>query len=309
MPMYRNFRDVWNIFNVRNIFVLILFLFLTVIGLNSVVASEFNQSNQWSRAPYAKILNAKNANLMIWSVEENPDILIFDFPGLGYQGKSFNRITQFTEQQFTEEYPRVLNNYELDQYMLAVRRTQSDFAFGHDILVSEFVRFFNYAIRDKIQLNIEELFIRDFLEKNNLIRFWRGFYQAMKPDVVVLAIPQSRMRNHGEPVVSDGARLTVLTHEMAHAEYYTNTYYRKFCQNFWRNTLDDRQRELFSRFLMTYNYSINNEELLINEMQAYLMFTPDEKSFSAKKLGVSEEELSVLRANFKKNAPLISILK
>lgn len=281
----------------------------SLILLSLLALTSHTYASEWFRTPYTHVFGAKNTDLVIWSIEENPEIFIFDFPGLAYQGKSFNRITQFTEQQFTEEYPRVLNNHELDQYMQAARRTQADFAFGHDILVSEFVKFFNFAIRDKIQLNIEELFIRDFLEKNNLIRFWRGFYQAMKPDVVVLSIPQSQVRNHAEPIVSDGARLTILTHEMAHAEYYTNPYYRKFCQNFWQNTLDDRQRELFSKFLMTYNYSVTNEELLINEMQAYLMFTPDEKSFSAKKLGVSDEELAGLRAAFKRSAPSISILK
>ena len=190
----------------------------------------------------------------------------------------------------------------------AARRTTADFAFGHDVLVSELVQFFNYALRDKIELNPEEITLRDFLVEQGLVRLWRGFYQAMKPDVVLLAVPQTQARKANEPMVSDGARYAILLHELAHAEYYTNPHYAKFCQRYWYETLTEDQRELFKRFLANFNYSVNNEELLINEMQAYLMFTPDPKSFSARKLGVSEEVLQSMRGAFRRGSPPIRLL-
>ena len=260
-----------------------------------------------SSGDFQTVLNARNENVVIWQMAENPNIYVFDFKGLNNQGRSFNRITQFTEQQTTEPYPKVLNNLELSRYIEAARRTQADFAFGHDVLVGELVQFFNYALRDKVELNPEEILVRDFLTEQGLVRFWRGFYQAMRPDVVILAVPQTQDRKANEPMVSTGARYAILLHELAHGEYYTNTHYQKFCQRFWYETLTENQREAFKKFLGNFNYAVNNEELLINEMQAYLMFTPDPKSFSARKLGVSDAELDQMRSAFRQASPPIRL--
>ncbi|MBU3695208.1 hypothetical protein [Dechloromonas sp.] len=262
---------------------------------------------QFVTGEFQTVLNTRSESLTIWQMAENPNVYVFDFPGLSFQGRSFNRITQFTEQQTTEPYPKVLSNAELSRFIEAARRTQADFAFGHDVLVSELVQFFNYATRDKVELNQEEIFIRDFLTEQGLIRFWRGFYQAMRPDVVLLSIPQPQPRQASEPVVTVGARHAILLHELAHGEYYTNSHYQKFCQRFWYETLTEGQREAFKRFLSNFNYAVTNDELLINEMQAYLMFTPDPKSFSASKLGVSEAELQQMRSTFKRGSPPIRL--
>ncbi len=259
------------------------------------------------QADFSQVFDSRTGELTVWQMAENPSIYIFDFPGLTYQGRSFNRITQFTEQQTTEPYPKVLSNQELARYVEAARRTQADFAFGHDVLISELVQFFNFALRDKVELNPEEIVIREFLMEQGLVRFWRGFYQAMKPGVVVLAIPQTQDRKATEPMVSPGARYAILLHELAHGEYYANPHYAKFCQRFWYETMTENQRELFKRFLANFNYAVNNEELLINEMQAYLMFTPDPKSFSARKLGVSDAELQSLRETFRRGSPPIRL--
>ena len=259
------------------------------------------------QADFSQVFDSRTGELTVWQMAENPSIYIFDFPGLTYQGRSFNRITQFTEQQTTEPYPKVLSNQELARYVEAARRTQADFAFGHDVLISELVQFFNFALRDKVELNPEEIVIREFLMEQGLVRFWRGFYQAMKPGVVVLAIPQTQDRKATEPMVSPGARYAILLHELAHGEYYANPHYAKFCQRFWYETMTENQRELFKRFLANFNYAVNNEELLINEMQAYLIFTPDPKSFSARKLGVSDAELQSLRETFRRGSPPIRL--
>ena len=279
----------------------------SLIAAVALMATGYAWAQQFVSGDFQTVLNTRSESLTIWQMAENPNVYVFDFPGLSYQGRSFNRITQFTEQQTTEPYPKVLSNAELGRFIEAARRTQADFAFGHDVLVSELVQFFNYATRDKVELNQEEIFIRDFLIEQGLIRFWRGFYQAMRPDVVLLSIPQPQPRQASEPVVTVGARHAILLHELAHGEYYTNSHYQKFCQRFWYETLTEGQREAFKRFLSNFNYAVTNDELLINEMQAYLMFTPDPKSFSASKLGVSEGELQQMRSTFKRGSPPIRL--
>lgn len=252
---------------------------------------------------FRAILYGRSGTTMVWRYSGNPNIFVFDFPGLTQQGLSFNRVMQLTEQQLNEPYPRPLTTEELAKYIEASRRTQADFAFGHDILVAEFVQFFNLADRDKVVLNPEEILVRDFLLEQGMMRSWRGFYQALKPNVVILSIPQPQERKANEPRITNAARYAILSHEMAHGEYYTNPYYNAYCHRFWTDSLNDTQREAFKKFLSNYGYSSYGDELLINEMQAYLMFTPDTASFSARKLGVTEAELDAMRDAFRKGKP------
>jgi len=251
---------------------------------------------------FQTILDSHNNGLVVWQYADDPNIYIFDFPNLTQQGRTFNRVTQLTE-QFNEPYKRVLTIDEALKYMESLRRTQADFAFGHDILVSELVLFFNLAERDKVELFAEETVLRDFAIEQGLMKVWRGFYTALKPDAVILSIPQTQEKRENEPRVSDLARRAIFTHEISHGEYYVNPYYTKYCQKFWFDVLNDAQRDVFKKFLSSYNYSLNQEELLINEMQAYLMFTPDPRSFSANKLGITDEELEAMRDLFRKGKP------
>ncbi|HCC53720.1 MAG TPA: hypothetical protein DEQ20_02145 [Desulfobulbaceae bacterium] len=253
---------------------------------------------------YKTILNSQTDTLTIWNYADNLQIYVLDFPNLTMQGRTFNRVTQFTEQaQNGESYPKVLNNDEFIRYMDARRRTQANFAFGHDVLVSEMVQFYNIVDRDKIDLFPEELELRDFLVDRRFIKVWRGFYQALQPDVVILSIPQIQAKKDNEPQVSELARQAIFAHEISHGEYYTNSHYANYCRMFWQQTLTDAQREIFLNFFKRYNYAVNIPELIVNEMQAYLMFTPDPLSFSAKKLGVKDEELESLREAFRKGKP------
>lgn len=251
---------------------------------------------------FQTILNSRNNGLVVWQYADNANIYVFDFPNLTQQGRTFNRVTHLTE-QFNEPYKRVLSLDEILKYMEAVRRTQADFAFGHDVLVSELVLFFNLAERDKLELFAEEIVLRDFAIGQGLMKVWRGIYQALRPDVVILSVPQIQEKRENEPRVSELARRAIFTHEISHGEYYANPYYAKYCQRFWFEVLNDEQRQVFKNFLSKYNYAINEEELLINEMQAYLLFTPDPNSFSAKRLGIKEEELEAMRNAFRKGKP------
>lgn len=251
---------------------------------------------------FPTIMSSQTGELTVWQYASNPNLYVFDFPSLTQQGRTFNRITQLTE-QFNEPYRRVLSLEEMDARLAAMRRTTANMAFGHDLLVSELALFFNLAARDHLEMFPEEEALRDFLIQQGLIQVWRDIYRALKPDVVILSVPQVQGRREGEPAVSEGARRAVLTHEFAHGEYYTNTYYAEYCRKFWKNSLTDAQRQSFTQFLTKYNYDPNQDELLMNEMQAYLMFTPDPASFNAAKLGVSDAELAAMREAFRRGRP------
>lgn len=201
------------------------------LGLAQGLEYEFREGD------FESIYHGSSSSLVIWRWSGNRNVYVFDFPNLTVQGRTFNRVTQLTE-QFAEPYKRVLTTPELEQYYFALRRTEANFAFGNDVLVSELVLFFNLARRDKVELYPEELGLRDFLVQQGMMREWRGFYQALTPDVVLLSIPQRQEAQPGEPPVSGWARQNILMHELAHAEYYTNVQYANYCRKFWYQTLN-----------------------------------------------------------------------
>ncbi len=274
--------------------------FMVILFLSPCAAWSLNVAS----GNFETILNAQSKTLVVWKFFDNPKLFIFDFPSLTHQGNTFNRITQFIEQvQQRNGYPVVMSNTAFAQYLVSLRRTQADFAFGHDVLVSELVQFYNFADRDKIELFPEEIVLRDFLLQQGFIKLWRGFYQTLQPDIVVLSIPQEQPQRENEPVVTELARRTILLHEISHGEYYTNPYYANYCRHFWKTSLNDGQRHSFIQFFKKYNYDVTSGDLLVNEMQAYLMFTPDSHSFNAKKLGVSEDNLQSMRMMFRQGKP------
>lgn len=255
---------------------------------------------------FQTILEHRADELVIWKYTPRPGIYVLDFPNLTEQGRTFNRVTHLTE-QFAEAYKAVLTEAQLEQRLHAMRRNMANMAFGHDVLVSELVLFFNLAERDKIPLFAEEQRLLTFLLDTGLVRKWRDIYQALEPGTVILSLPQIQARRDNEPQVSELARKAILMHELAHGEYYANPYYAEYCRRFWNDSLNDDLREKFARFLTKYSYSINEAELLVNEMQAYLMFTPDPLSFNASKLGVTQFELDAMREAFRRGRPPVTL--
>lgn len=269
-----------------------------------ILLPGFSHGLDFKSGNFQQILNNRSEILTVWSYQGNSEIYVFDFPGLIMQGRTFNRVTQLTEQTMANAgYPSVLIDEELTKYIESVRRTPANFAFGHDVLVSELTLFFNLADRDKVELLPEEIQLREFLSNQGFIKLWRGFYQALKPGVVILSIPQVQSKKTNEPEINELARRAIFTHEISHAEYYTNPYYANYCRRYWNETLTDEQRSTFIEFFKKYNYDVGIVELVINEMQAYLMFTSDPNSFNATKLGVTDEELESMRTAFRRGNP------
>jgi hypothetical protein len=250
---------------------------------------------------YQQILNAQSPILQVFDYSGRQPVYILDFPTLAEQGRTFNRIVALIE-RIGVARARVLDDIELAAFIRATGKTEYTFAYGNDLLVSELVIFFNLAEHNNIALNEEEQRLRSLLFERGLIRERYGFLQAVRPSAVILSIPQQK-QGGGEPPVDAAARQTILTHELAHAEYYTNPDYRAWCRKFWHEILTERQRESLRAFLARSGYDPHNEELMINETQAYLSFTPDPRAFSAKLAGLSEAELNRLRHSFQAGAP------
>src|SRR3546814_13564593 len=70
-------------------------------------------------------------------------------------------------------------------------------------------------------------------------------------------------------------------HELSHGEYFTNAAYRDYCARFWSEALTPAERAAVTAFLQRLSYDARNQDLMINEMKAFLINTPDPRVFSA----------------------------
>lgn len=252
-------------------------------------------------ASFESILATKTDTLQIHSYPARQPVFVIDFPTLAAQGRMFNRIVALVERMGIGQ-SRVLDDQALAQFIRSTGKTELTFAYGNDFLVSELVIFFNLAEYGTIPLTAEERALRTFLLEQGLMRERLGFLQAVRPNAVLLSIPQEKTAGN-EPPVSALARQTILMHEISHAEFYTNPLYRAWCRTYWREVLNERQRNALRTFLAKSGYDPSNEELMINEAQAYLLYTPDPRAFNAQMVGLSERDLAAMRAAFLKGFP------
>ena len=248
-------------------------------------------------ADYTTILNNKNDKVSVFDYGERSLILIIDFPTLAEQGSMFNRVVALIE-RIGAPRERVLNNDELAQFIRSVGKTGATLAYGNDFLVAELVVFFNLADMGGIQLTAQEVALRQLLVDRRLMALRNSFYQAVTPQAVILSIPQESSGGPGNPPVGALARRTILMHEISHAEFYTNPLYANYCRQFWRNVLTEDQRAAFRKFLSRSSYNPDHEEMMVNETQAYLLYTPDSRAFNAKLVALKDKEIEGLRAKF-----------
>lgn len=252
---------------------------------------------QTTSTDFNSILNNRSTQVTVFEYAGRSLIRIIDFPTLTEQGRMFNRVVALIE-RIGAPRERVLTNEELAGFIRSVGKTENTFAYGNDFLVAELVVFFNLADLGGIQLNAEEIALRRFLLEQRLITYRNGFYQSITPQAVILSIPQESDGSRGTPPVSAMARRTILTHEISHAEFYTNPLYANYCRQFWRTVMTEDQRTAFRKFLSKSSYNPDNEEMMVNESQAYLIYTPDPRAFNAKLLGMKDKDIEALRVKF-----------
>lgn len=263
---------------------------------------DFESLRRPVSADFSTLLENRTDVPMVFAYQGRRTITVIDFPSLTSQGRMFNRLVALIE-RIGAPRGQVLSNEELARFIKSVGKTDATLAYGNDFLVSELVVFFNLAEMGNVQLNREEIALRDFVNEQGLMALRNGFYQARVPSAVILSLPQERPADAANPPVSALARQTILAHELSHAEYYTNPAYANHCRRFWHTEMTEAQREAFRQFLTKGGYNPDNIEMMINETQAYLMHTPDVRAFSPRQVGLSDADVTRLRQKFRAAYP------
>jgi hypothetical protein len=231
-----------------------------------------------------------STGLTVFRFAANPSIVVLDFASLHQQGRMLNRVAALIEKAAMPR-DRVLNDTELDAAISAGGDTVETFYYGHDYSATALARFYSLAARQGVTLNPEEKQLHRLLAQLG----W------LTPDVHGGLISLPKVGANAE--VNSAARKAILRHELSHGEYFSNPAYAAYVHQFWVHDLTQMEQDGIRKFLAADEYDPKIEELVENEMQAYLMFTRDPLFFTPAKIGMTPERLADLQVAFHRNMP------
>jgi hypothetical protein len=235
----------------------------------------------------AQIDGAQPCNIQVSRFASDPDIVVIDFPNLITQGFTLDRVAALVEKANLPR-DRVLDDAELQEAITNCGDTIETYYYGHDYQAADLAKFFRLAAQDHIRLNPQELWLKRLVEQLG----W------LKPGAngAIITLPAT-----GGPVTPD-MRAVILHHELSHGAFYTDAVYRQYAVAFWYG-LTQADRAAFTGFLGRQGYDTTDTTLMLNETQAYLIFTRDPRFFNAAAVGMTQAEIDQLRAGFIANMP------
>ncbi|MFT8246348.1 hypothetical protein [Roseomonas sp. BN140053] len=237
----------------------------------------------------AEIADHRAAWPTVLQLAENPRVFVLDFPDLASQGMALNRVAALVEKA---DLPRdhVLSDTEMAAVLVRSGETAETYYYGHDYRGSDLERFFTLAAREGLVLNEGERWVSEQLARA------RALSGPGEIALISVAAPGPRM--------DESARRTILHHEVGHGYDFTVPFYAAHVRRVWAESFTEADRAAFRSFLAREGYDVTNEDLVAGEMQAYLLFTPDERFFAAQHLGLSPQRVEQLRALVRNRAPL-----
>ena len=227
--------------------------------------------------------------LAVFRLQSTPSIVILDFPSLAEQGRMFDRIAALIEKKGCPR-DRVLDDDALAAAIRADGDTPDTWYYGHDYRAADVVRFFRLADQEGIRLDADEEHLR--LLTARLGRATAGFG-------AVVSLP------HVDPVagVDRAVRIVILHHELSHGAYFTDPVYARAVATAWRDVLTADERALVRAYLAAEEYDPADDDLMMNEMQAYIAYTPAGPFFDPARLGISPDRLAVVRDSLRAAGP------
>jgi hypothetical protein len=254
----------------------------------------------------AELLASQTTGWRLVRLREYPAVLAIEFPDLAEQGAAMNRIAALLEKAGAPR-DRVLGDVELAALITRSGDNSQTFYQGHDYDGPGLARFFTRAEAQRLKLNAGEERLRRELLSVGLLQSGAGGMKAGSGDLqALITFTSTQADDPATPVdetVDAVRRESVLRHEASHGRYYTQPSYREHSRRFWTEAYTDAQRERFRAFLAGAGYNRADEDLMINEAQAFLLHTPDARAFTAASIGLSAAELEALRSRFWRTLP------
>lgn len=254
--------------------------------------------HQLPRLGKEAILASQAHHLKAYLLDGLKNVVVLDFPNVRDQARVFGRVILFIEREGTPR-TRVMPIAEVQDWLVQHSERFDTLTIGNNFRAAELARFFNTARLQKEPLTNEEKLFYEWLVEMGLLATLEGEVVAARTEAMVITIPQaSTVEGCTFCTILPTHRHAILEHELAHARFSTDSTYQAFVLHFWSHRMSEPMRNQFTHFLRVRGYDAANQELLANEMQAFLMHTPHTAMFGAAAVGISEQELHALRLQF-----------
>jgi hypothetical protein len=242
-------------------------------------------------ADEAAILADQPEQLTEFRFAPESQVVVLDFPTLEQQGRMLNRVAALIEKAGLPR-DRVLTDAELDAAINKSGDTVGSYYYGHDYPAAALARFFALADRDHVTLGEAEKRLRGMLEA------WGWFAPDSRGALISLS------RQGADTEITPAVRAAILHHELSHGAFFAEPAYADYVRHFWQTALTPAERDAVRKFLGSEDYDTADEDLMANEMQAYLMFTYDPHFFLPGNIGMTEARRAELQADFRRNLPI-----
>lgn len=195
--------------------------------------------------------NWRNSEFEIFSWENFPSVLIFDFKNYFIQDEFLKRLAFFTEKKgFVGQ---LMSDEEMSEYHGYN---------AHDYKSESLASFFDKANKENFKLNEKELLLRQILLEQGIIKIQSGNIVSGEGAIISLSRESAAY-----------LRSTFLCHEGLHGIYFTNPNFRSFVSYVY-NTSDTKSIEFMKAYFSvtpSLNYDIEDSYLMENEFMAYLL--------------------------------------
>jgi hypothetical protein len=246
------------------------------------------QSFRIQTADEATILGHIADGLTAFRFADNPNIIVLDFPSLRMQGEMLNRVASLIEKAGLPRR-RVLDDTELDAAIRERGDTMETYYYGHDYRADELAYFFATADRQHTVLDASETQLRALLEQLGWLR--PGAVGAL------ISVPRTGA------AITEPMRAAMLHHELSHGEFFSVRDYARYVEGFWLHAMTEAERAAVRKFLGSMGYDTDDETLMYNEAQAYLMFTYDPHFFLPSNVNMTPARRLQLQTAFHAGMP------
>ncbi|CAE6686520.1 hypothetical protein R69927_01645 [Paraburkholderia domus] len=212
-----------------------------------------------------------SARLQLFTVTDRPGLYVMQAASLAQQGAMFARVVALLERR---DMPRnrVVSAAAIAAHARRFGTDPAGLTAGNNFSTVELTHFFEVAREQGVVLNQDERVLQTILVRWRLIRQEQGIWKAVSARDFLITIPGLGPAPGGE-MIDATVRAAILSHELGHWQYFSDSAYAHACRVFWWQVLSYEERAELTRQLANLGYD-PSDRIVIDEMQAYLLHTP-----------------------------------
>ncbi|HEV3425606.1 MAG TPA: hypothetical protein VG105_17860 [Paraburkholderia sp.] len=211
------------------------------------------------------------ASLRLYTITDHPGLYVMHAPSLAAQGAMFSRVVALLERRDMPR-DRVVTMAEIAAHARRFGTDPAGLTAGNNFSTAQLAHFFEMARQQHVVLTKGEHVLQVILVRWGLIDEASGAWKALSARDFLITIPGLGPAPGGETIDAP-VRAAILSHELGHWRYFSDSAYAHACRAFWWQQLSFEERAELTRQLADMGYD-PSDRIVIDETQAYLLHTP-----------------------------------